>query len=53
MLSFVLHVFIDSLNVKSSYILAGVYFIFLKQHPRPDLKFFQNQIWISLKTSGK
>ena len=42
MLSFVFHVFIDSLNFKNSYILAGVYFIFLIQHPRPNLKRFQN-----------
>ena len=52
MLSFLFYVFIDSINVKNSYISAGVYFIFLKQHPRPNLKLFQNQIWTSLKTSG-
>ena len=31
--------------VKNSDILAGIYFIFLKEHPRPISKVMQYQIW--------
>ena len=41
--------FIGLLIVKYSHILAGNYFIFRKQRPRPDLKVLQHQIWISVK----
>ena len=30
--------------VNNSHILAGIYFIFLKKRPRPNLKVFQYQI---------
>ena len=40
--------------IKISNILAGIYFIFVKKkHPRPNLKGFQYQIWISVKRSEK
>ena len=32
---------------KSSHILAGIYFAFLKNRPRPNAKAFQYQIWTS------
>ena len=41
------------LIVKDSPILPGIYFIFLKKHPRPYLKRFQYQILTSVKSSGK
>ena len=39
--------------VKNCEMLVGIYFIFLKEHPRPNLKDFQQQIWTSLKRSEK
>ena len=42
-----------ALVVKNSHILAGIYFIFLKRHARPNLKGFQYQISTSVKRSGK
>ena len=30
--------------VKNSHVLAGIYFIFLKKGPRPNMKGFQYQI---------
>ena len=39
--------------VKNSYILAGIFFIFLKKGPRPNLKGFQYQIWTLVKRSEK
>ena len=39
-------------NVKDSHILAGFYFIFLKQRPRPNFKVLQYQIWTSVKRSN-
>ena len=39
--------------VKNSHIFAGVYFIFLKKGPRPNLKGFQCQIWTLVKRSEK
>ena len=41
------------LFVKSSYILTGICFAFLRNHPRRDLKGFQYQIRSSVKGSGK
>ena len=38
---------------KTSHTLAGIYFIILRKHPRPNLKGFQNQIWTSITKSGK
>ena len=35
---------LTALIVKTSLILAGIYFIFLKKRPRPNLKGFQYQI---------
>ena len=35
--------------VKTSHNLAGIYFIFLRQRPKPNLKGFQYQIWTSVK----
>ena len=37
--------------VKNIGIYAGIYFIFLKKRPRPNLKGFQYQIWTSVKRS--
>ena len=37
--------------VKNSNILTGIYFIFLKNRPRPNLKIFRYRIWISVKRS--
>ena len=37
-----------ALIVKSSHILAGIYFTFLKKHPRPNLKGFLYQNWTSV-----
>ena len=48
--------FISSLTaviVKNSHILDGIYFVFLKKRPRPNLKGFQIQIWTSVKRSGE
>ena len=39
--------------VRNSDILAGIYFIFLRKGPRPNLKSFQYQIWTLVKRSGK
>ena len=39
--------------VKNSPNLAGIYFIFLKANPRPNLKDFQYQIWTLVKRSEK
>ena len=39
--------------VQNSHISAGIYFIFLKRSPRPNLKGFQFQIWTLVKRSGK
>ena len=41
-----------SLIVKSSHVLAGIYFIFPKSRPRKNLKGFRYQIWTSLKRLG-
>ena len=52
---FAFYVFINSF-VKNSDILAGIYFIFLKEcprRPRPISKRFQYQIWSSAKRSRK
>ena len=38
---------LTALIVKNSHILAGIYFIFLKKRPRPNLKGFQYQTWTS------
>ena len=35
--------------VKNNHILTGIYLIFLKNRPRPNLKGFQYWIWTSLK----
>ena len=39
--------------VKNSHILPGIYFIFVKEHPRPNWKVLQCQIWTSVKRSKK
>ena len=39
--------------VKNNHILAGIYFIFLKTRPRPNLKGLQYQILTSVKRSEK
>ena len=39
--------------VRNSHITAGIYFIFLKKHPGPNLKIFQYRIWASVKRSEK
>ena len=39
--------------VKNSHILAGIYFIFLKNGPIPNLQGFQYQIWTLVKRSQK
>ena len=39
--------------IKNNHVLARIYFAFLKKHPRPSLKGFQNQIWTSVKKSEK
>ena len=44
---------ITALIVKNSHILAGIYFIFAKNCPRPNLKGFQYPIWTSVNRSGK
>ena len=44
---------LTALIVKNSLILAVIYFIFIKKHPRPNFKCFQYQIWTSVKRSGK
>ena len=41
---------LKALIVKNSHILAGIYFIFEKKHPRPNMKDFQHQIWTSRVT---
>ena len=45
--------FLTAFIVKNSYILARVYFIFLKKHRLLNLKGFQYQIWTSVKRLGK
>ena len=42
---------LTALIVKNSHILIGIYFIFLKKRPRPNLKGFQYQTWTSVKRS--
>ena len=42
-----------ALIVKNSHILAGIYYIILRKHPRPNLKGFQYQTWTSVKKIGK
>ena len=39
--------------VKNSHILAGIYFIYLKERHRPNSKVWQYQIWTSVKRSKK
>ena len=39
--------------VKNSHILTGIYAIFLKKGPRPNLRGFQYQIWTLVKRLGK
>ena len=39
-------------TVRNSHILAGIYFVFLKPHPRPKSKVLQYQIW-TLKKDRK
>ena len=39
--------------VENSDFLAGIYFIFLKKRPGPNLKVFQYWIWTSVKRSEK
>ena len=39
--------------VKNSHLLAGIYFIFLKERLRPNWKALQYQIWTSKKGSKK
>ena len=39
--------------VKNSHILAGTYFIIVKERPRPNWKVLQYQIWTSVKRSKK
>ena len=39
--------------VKNSHILARIYFIFLKEHLRPNLKVLQYQMWNSGKRMKK
>ena len=45
--------FLTVSTVKNSHILAGVYFIFLKDRARPNSKALVNQIWTSKKRSKK
>ena len=40
---------LTALIVENSHILAGIYFIFLKKRPRPNLIGFQSQTWASVK----
>ena len=42
---------LTALIVEKSHILAGIYFIVLKKHPRQNLKDFQDQIWTLVKRS--
>ena len=42
-----------TLVVKNSHILAGIYFVFQKQRPTPNLKAIQYQIWTLVKRSAK
>ena len=42
-----------ALIVENSQSLAEIYFMFLKKHPKLNLKSFQSQIWTSIKKSGK
>ena len=44
---------IKALIVKNSHIPAGIYLIFLKKRPRPNLKGIQYQIWALVKRSEK
>ena len=39
--------------IKKSHILAGIYLIFLKKPPTPNLKVLQYQIWTSAKRPNK
>ena len=40
-------------GAKNSHILAGTYFIIVKERPRPNWKVLQYQIWTSAKRSKK
>ena len=42
---------LTALIVKSIHICAGIYFVFLKKSPRPNLRSFPYQIWTSVKRS--
>ena len=44
---------LTDLIVKSSHILAEIFFTFLNKSLRPNLKSFQYQIWTSVKRSRK
>ena len=44
---------LTAIVVTSSHFFAGIFFIFLKQCPPPNLKGFQGQIWISVKILGE
>ena len=44
---------LTALIIKNIHILARIYFIFLKNRPRPNLKGFQFQIWTSVKKAEK
>ena len=43
---------LTALIVDNSRILAGINCIFLKKHPRPNLRGFQYKIWTSVKKLG-
>ena len=47
--SFAFYAFFTAPGFKNSYILTGIYFIFQKKRPEPNLKVFQYQIWTSVK----
>ena len=38
---------------KNNHVLTGIYFMFLKKCPKPNLKDIQYQMWYSMKRSGK
>ena len=44
---------LTALIVKNSHVLAEIYFILLKSCPRPNLKGFHYEIWISVKKLAK
>ena len=43
---------LTALIIKTSGIVAGIYFISLTERPRPNLEGFQYQIWTPVKISG-